>query len=221
MDRERPGRRWTPETILTDLRQATRALASHPGFVTTVVLTLGLAIGANTAMFSALEAVLLRPLPFERPDRIVVLGEHSPSIETDFVSPVTFADWLDRASAFDSLAAFRYWQTVNLEDASGDPEPIDLVTGTANLFEVLGIRPLLGRIYKEEQSAIGGSEAVLSYEFWQRRYHGDRGILGRTIRIRGTVTTVVGVMPPVDLGLALGWGDVALFWRAETAELLT
>src|SRR5579871_6783388 len=93
-----------------DLRYALRSLLVRPSFSLMVIATLTLAIGANTAIFCVLQAVLLAPLPFRQPDRLVVLGESSPTIEAQFVSPITFDDWRTRNEAFDSLAAFRYWE---------------------------------------------------------------------------------------------------------------
>jgi MacB-like periplasmic core domain len=198
---------WTSGWV-KDFRYALRQLPRSPGFSVAVILTLGLGIGANTALFGVIQAVLLRPLPFNEADRIVILGEFTPAVDTQFVSPVTFADWSDRQEVFQQLAAHRHWQNVNLEDDFGEPEPIDLVTPTANFFEVMGVRPFVGRFFKEEQNPRGGSEAVLNYDFWQRRYGGRRDILGKAIRIRGTLATVVGIMPPASANLALGWGDV-------------
>ena len=191
-----------------NLRYAWRGLLSRPAFSLVIVLTLALAIGANAAMFSALQAVLFNRLPFDDPDRIVVLGEHAPTIDTQFVSPITYDDWRTRSEAFSAIAAFRYWETVNLEDTAHDPESINLVTASANFFSVLGVRPLIGRTYKEEQNAQGGSEAVISHDLWTRRYGSDPAVLGRSIRVRGTTTTIVGVLPPTSLNLSLGWGDV-------------
>jgi predicted permease len=201
----RPG--WLADAWL-DFRYTLRSLAARPGYSFVVVLTLALAIGANSAIFSALEAVLLKPLPFRQPDRLVVLGESAPAIEAQFVSPITYDDWRTRNEAFEALAAFRYWETANLEDATGDPESIKFVTATANFLSVLGVQPLIGRTYKEEQSKGGGSEAVISYDLWKRRYNGDPAVIGRPIRVRGTSATVVGVMPRVALNLSVGWGDV-------------
>ncbi|HEY7700528.1 MAG TPA: ABC transporter permease, partial [Vicinamibacteria bacterium] len=188
-------------------------------FAGVVVLTLGLGLGVNTAFFSVVQAVLLRPLPFSEPERIVILGENTPSLETDFVSPVTFADWTEHNEVFEELAAHRHWQNVNFEDGASEPEPIDLVTSSANFFRVMGVEPILGRTFVEEQSPNGGSEAVLSHEFWQRRYGGDASVLGKTVRIRGKAVTVVGVMPPISANLALGWGDVWTCWyRYDLAQ---
>jgi predicted permease len=194
--------------LALDIRYAWRSILARPGYSLVVVLTLALAIGANSAIFSTLQAVIFNPLPFREPDRIVLVGESAPAIDTNFVSPITFDDWKTRNEAFEEIAAFRYWETVNLEDTSGEPDAIDLVTASANFFSVLGIAPLIGRSYKEEQNKNGGSEAVISYNLWQRRYRGDPSIVGKAIRVRGNPTTIVGVAPPVALNLSVGWGDV-------------
>jgi predicted permease len=108
---------------------------------------------------------------------------------------------------------------VNFEDELPEPEPVDLVTPSANFFKVMGIEPIIGRTFVEEQDPNGGTEVVLSYELWQRRYAGARGVLGKTVRIRGKAVTVVGVMPPVSANLALGWGDVWTCWyRYDLAQ---
>jgi putative ABC transport system permease protein len=115
--------------MLSNLRLTLRGLVARPGFTSVVVLTLALPLGACTAVFAVIQAVLLRPLPFTEPDRLFVLGEYSRSADTRFVSPVTFDDWHARQKTFEGLAAFRYWETVNLEDATGEPESIRLATG--------------------------------------------------------------------------------------------
>ena len=191
-----------------NLRHAWRGLVSRPGFSLVVIATLALAVGANTAMYSVLRAVLFDPLPFRDPDRLAVLGEYAAAIDAQFVSPVTYDDWKTRNEAFSEIATFRYWETVNLEDTLHEPESINLVTASANFFDVLGIQPAIGRTYKEEQSPQGGSEAVISDSLWRQRYGADRSILGKAIRVRGTATTIVGIMPPTSLTLSLGWGDV-------------
>jgi len=134
-------------------------------------------VGANAALFGAIKAVLLTPLPLADPDRVVLLGEYSPAVDTEFVSPVTFEDWRIHNDVFSDLAALRFYQNTNLEDGLGEPEPIDLVDASANFFAVLGVHPTLGRTYIEEQRPAGGSEAVISHELWQRRYGGSPSVL--------------------------------------------
>jgi predicted permease len=206
-------------SVRTDLVVTLRGLAAARGHTAIVILTLALGMGASSAVFAVVHAVLLRPLPFTDPDRLVVLGEFSPASETRLVSPVTFDEWKTRHQTFEGIAAFRYWETVNLEDGRSEPEPITLATATANFFEVLKIAPAVGRTYRDEQSRQGGSEAVISHELWRRRYGSDPGVLGRVIRIRGTPTTIVGVMPALPVSLAIGWGDVwTCLYRYDIAQ---
>jgi putative ABC transport system permease protein len=193
---------------MRDIRVTLRALVAQPGLTATVALTPAVALGASGAVFSVVHAVLLRPLPFAAPERVVVLGEFSPASATTFVAPVTFDDWRTRQSVFDEIAAFRYWETVNFEDGASEPESVTLATGSENLFRAVGIRPLIGRTYREEQRREGGSEAVISHELRKRRYASDPAVLGRVVRIRGTPTTIVGVMPPMPTTLSIGWGDL-------------
>ena len=179
----------------------------RPGFTTVVVLTLALGIGANTALFSVVHAVLLSPLPFRNPQHVVMLSEHSVTMDNGLVSPITYDDWLHRSEVFSELAAFRHWENRTIEVAGGDPEPVLHVTASANYFQVLGLQPLVGRAYGEEKSG-GVNEAVLSSEIWRRRFASDPQVLGRTIRISGVPYVVVGVMPSAPHDLRIGWGDV-------------
>ena len=195
--------------MLTDLRVTIRALAARPAFALLVITILGLGLGAATAVFCVVDAALLRPLPFTDPDCVAIVSEVSAaSPGARVVSPITFDDWKNRNQAFAELAAFRYWETVNLEDPSGEPESVTLVTGSEHLFRALGVAPLIGRTYREEQSPRGGSEAVLSDHLWRRRYGADPGVIGRVISVRGTPTTIVGVMPPIAASLGVGFGDL-------------
>jgi hypothetical protein len=196
------------DAMVSDLRVTLRGFAAAPWFAVTVAATLALGIGAATAVFSVVYAVLWRPLPFAQVDRVLMLGEFSAASESRLVAPLTFDDWRTRQTAFSEIAAFRYWETVNLEDQMADPEPVTLTTGTDNLFRALGVTPIVGRTYREEQNPNGGSEAVLSYVLWQRRYRGDPTVVGRVISIRGTATMIVGIMPPLPRTVATGWGGV-------------
>lgn len=190
------------------MRHALRRCLHRPGFAALVVVTLALGIGTTTAVFTVLDAVLLKPLPFADPERIVVPGELAPTVETTFVSPVTYADWATRSDVFTHLAAFRSWDTINLEDSYGQPQPINLVTATPDYFDAIGLQPRIGRVYKPEQNPRGGSEAIISHELWMRRYNGDPRVVGAIIRIRGTPAVIVGIMPPMDADASIGWGDV-------------
>ena len=179
---------------MTTLRHTLRGLRMRPGFTAIVVLTLALGIGANTALFSIVYAVLIKPLPFRDPARVAMLSEHSATMDNGLVSPITFDDWLHRNEVFSDLAAFRHWENRTIEFSSGDPEPVLQVTGSSNYFQVLGLQPLLGRGHGEETGG-GVNEAVLSSELWRRRFGSDPNVLGKTIRISGVPFIVVGVMP--------------------------
>ena len=149
-----------------------RSLAKRPGFTAVVVLTLGLGIGANSAIFSVVHAVLFNPLPFREPNGVAILSEHSRTMDTGLVSPITYDDWEHRNEVFSELAAFRHWENRTLEFPNAQPEPILQVTATPNYFHVLGFEPLLGRTHDAEKPG-GVNDAVLSHELWIRRFGGN------------------------------------------------
>jgi putative ABC transport system permease protein len=193
--------------LLQDSRFAVRQFRRNPGFTLITVLTLALGLGANTTIYSAAHAVLLDPLPFHQPDRVVILTENRPGMETDLVSPITFDDWSTRSELFEELAAFRFWENRSLRVNASEPEPVNHVTTTENYFAAIGVTPLLGRTYGQFEST-GVNEAVLSFELWRKRFAGDPGTLGRLIRINETPFTVVGVLPPLPREVTAGIGDV-------------
>jgi putative ABC transport system permease protein len=186
------------ETIVQDVRFTGRTLAKRAGFTTIAALTLALGVGANSAIFSVVEAVLLRPLPYRHADRVVEIWERSPmSGQHNVVSPANFLDWRDQAKSFDQMAAF-YDARANLT-GTGEPEEVPLQLTTPNLFALLGAEPLLGRTFTQDDAqpepAGKGVVAVLSYGFWHRRFGGERDVIGRTFTLNGTPVTVIGVMP--------------------------
>jgi putative ABC transport system permease protein len=183
-------------TFLYDLRHAARALRRHPGFLTVVVLTLGFGIGINTATFSIVNAVLLKPLAFDEPERLVALQERlsGADLENAPFSPPDFADVQREQQSFEEIAA--YVQRPAELSGSGAPVRIDVSKVSWNLFGVLGIRPLLGRSLTPEEDRPGVDVAVLSYGLWQTRFGGDRSIVGRAITLDRRPYTVVGIMPP-------------------------
>src|SRR6185369_10418438 len=156
-------------TLLQDLRYALRAMAKSPGFTTVAVLTLALGIGANTAIFSVLDAVVLRPLPYPRPGRLAMLWERRPDRNHIVVSYPDFQDWRARSRSFESMAAYAEW-TVNLTGI-GQPERIESAVVSATFFKVLGVRPEAGRCAS------------------------DRSLVGRPLLLDGKPYTVVGVAP--------------------------
>lgn len=180
---------------LQDGRYALRQLRKNPGFTAVVLFTLALGIGANTAVFSVIEAVLLHPLPFRAPDRLVWLNGKFPQTDEAGVSPPDFRDYRASNRSFDQMAAFGY--SAKPANLSGDkPEQVLATLASAYFFECLGIRPLLGRdfLLSDEQEA-APQVAILGYGLWKRNFGGDRNIVGRTVRLDGQNLTVVGVLP--------------------------
>ena len=184
------------DTLLQDLRYAVRTLAKSPSFTCVAVLTLALGIGANTALFSVVNAVLLRPLPYHEPDRLVAVWEANPGRGSDrnVVSPGNYLDWQSQNHVFADIAALRGWRA-NLSGVEQPEEvPVEYVTG--NLFRTLGVRPLVGRTFTDEEVRPRGPEAViLSYETWQRLFGASPSAVGTTVVLNETPRTVVGVMP--------------------------
>jgi putative ABC transport system permease protein len=184
------------ESILRDLVLAARLLRRRAGFSALAITILAIAIGANSAIFSVVNAVLLRAPAFEEPERLVAVWEARAASSTNrnVVSAYNYTRWRERARSFTDLAAFAQ-RSVNMS-GSGDPERLDAGAVTGNLFAVLGVKAHAGRTLMEEDSRPGApSVAVLSEGLWRRRFGGDPGIVGRSIGLEGRPATVVGVMP--------------------------
>ena len=180
--------------LLMDLRYAFRSLIKTPGFTVVTVLVLGLGIGANTAVFSVVNAVLLQPLPVDDPDRLAVIWSNYANSTKGLMTPDDYRDIRDHNRSFQTLAAYTGLSTT-LTGKEG-AEMIRLSIVTSNLFTTLGARPALGRAFSTAEDEPGQPHtAILSYGLWQRRFGGDVGILGRAIEESGTAITVVGVMP--------------------------
>ena len=180
--------------LLLDLRYAFRSLIKTSGFTVITVLVLGLGIGANTAVFSVVNAVLLQPLPVDDPDRLAVIWSNYANSSKGLVTPDDYRDIRDHNRSFQTLAAYTGLSTT-LTGKEG-AEMIRLSIVTSNLFTTLGARPALGRAFSTAEDEPGQPHtAILSYGLWQRRFGGDAGILGRAIEESGTAITVVGVMP--------------------------
>jgi putative ABC transport system permease protein len=186
---------WLAE-LRHDLRYAVRGLRSSPGFTAVALLTLAMGIGASTTIFSVANTVLLRPFPYREPDRIVRLYETNPSTETFGISEPNYLDWRQRVRGMSQLAAFTGRNASLLGD--GDPVELAALVATPSLFPLLGVRPLLGRVFRDEEAKPGAPARVvlLSYALWQTRFGGDRGVVGRTLNLGGTSYEVIGVMPP-------------------------
>ncbi len=178
------------ETVGQDVRYGVRTLARTPGFTTAAVLALALGIGATTAIFSVVDAVLLRPLPYREPARLAVLLHRG----RNPVAPANFLDWKRDASSFEAMGAADFWQA-NLTGVD-TPERVQGLHVTANLLPMLGVPPLIGRLFAPDEDAPGREHTVvLGYRLWQRRFGGDPSVLGRTVTLDGEPHTVVGVMP--------------------------
>jgi putative ABC transport system permease protein len=182
------------ESLVQDLRYGVRRLAANPGFTTIAVLTLALGIGANTAIFSVLRSVLLRPLPYGEPERIAMVWNSWEGWEETWLSEPEVMDYRAGAPSIEQLAAY---STGNANiTGDGEPERVASANLTANIFAALGVRTIAGRGFVEEEDRPGADPVVvLSYDLWQRRYGGD-AVLGRTLRINGQPRTVIGVLAP-------------------------
>lgn len=184
--------------LLFDLRFAARQLIRQPAFTLFAVLTLALGIGANTAIFSVINTVLLKPLPYRDPDRIVMLWTDNPSMKLGFPelppTPPDLLEWREQAKSFEQIAGFRP-RTADLAEF-GDPERVGGVQTTANFFSVLGIQPKHGRLFTPEEERDGAAKvAVISHALWQRRFGGDLGVLGKRVSINRGTHEIIGVMP--------------------------
>ena len=180
-------------SVLHDLRYAGRALLKSPGFTTVAVLTLALGIGANTAIFSVVNGVLLKPLPFHEAERLVRVFEVTRG-GLGTASPPNFTDWRADSSAFREMAA--YTATAGVLGGAGDPQRVAGAAVTGGFFPVLAAGPLIGRAISESDAVVGQDRVVvLSYGLWQRRFGADPGIAGRTLQLDGRDYTVTGVMP--------------------------
>jgi len=183
------------DTFFQDLRFGARTLARNAGFAAVAVLTLGLGVGANAAIFSVVNAVLLRPLPWSDPDRTVMIWSRWNAFDKTWVADGEVNDYRRRASTLTDVSAWGDGQ-VNLT-GDGEPERVAAGSVTANLFSTLGVSPIRGRLFTAAEDVEGGPRVVLiGYGLWQRRWAGDPAIVGRSIQIDGEAYQVIGVMPP-------------------------
>jgi len=184
------------ETLVKDIRYGFRSLLKHPAFTCIAVLTLALGIGANTAIFSLVNAVLLRALPFREPDRLVMVWEDASfaGFPRNTPAPANYADWKSQNQVFEDMATYDE-RSFNLT-GDGDPEKVEAYGVTANFFGLLGIKPVLGRVILPEEDRPQANKVVMvSYSLWQQRYGGERSVVGRELLLNGEKYTVVGVMP--------------------------
>lgn len=195
-----------------DVRVAVRALVRRPGFAAVAILTIGLGVGANTALFSVVDAVLLEPLPFAEPDRLVQVWESDPSRPTRSPSPADFLDLRRSASSFRDLTAFS--AASGTLTGQGEPETAVYASVSANFFRTLGVDPAVGSTFGPEPVPEGERLVVLSDALWARRFGRDASVLGRSLRVDGVAFTVVGVMP-VSFDFPAG----VAFWTAAPGDV--
>ena len=212
--------RFVIKEVFQDIRYAVRILARNPSFTFVVVFTLALGIAANTAIFSVVNGVLLRDLPFPEADRIVTLWENNTvdGLERDDVSPGNFLDWRDRQQSFDALA----FANPDSLDYIADGQPVSLRASTVSkgFFDILGASPLHGRIFAPDEYEPGRSNVViLSHALWQSRFGGDPQIVGRILTLNDEPMTVVGVMKP-DFRLHLFEADEEVWGPQVVSESL-
>ena len=185
------------DSLLHDLRYAIRTLVRTPGFTIVAVLALALGIGANTAIFTIVNAALIEPLPFHDPDRLVMLWErHARRPDRkNTVGPANYIRWRERATSFEDLSGFI--DTRGVLTGGGEPEEVSTQLVLGDMFRILAVPPRLGRTFTPAELSDSASHVtVLSHALWQRRFSGDAGIVGRAIQFNNTATIVVGVMPP-------------------------
>jgi putative ABC transport system permease protein len=200
------------QTLWQDLRYAARMLLRNPGFTVVAVITLALGMGANAAIFSVVNATLLRPLPFEDPDRLITIRETNPSQSSEFkVSPGNFLDWKKQNTVFERLVAMQE-ASYDLVGA-GDPERLLGMRVTDGFFAMLGARPQTGRDFLPEEDRPGHNNVViLSHGLWQRRFGGDPNIVNQAVTLSFRSYTVIGVMPATfrfEDGAAAFWTPMA------------
>jgi putative ABC transport system permease protein len=185
------------DSLLRDLRFSARSLLKRPAITIIAIVTLAIGIGANTAIFSFINALLLRPLPFPDLDRIVAVWENVPSrgVERNEVTVADYLDWRAQNKTFEQLGIYRWWST-NLTGADS-PERVQGFQVTPNFLDIVGVKPVMGRGFSAEEDQPGkDAVALLTYSLWQRRFGADPNIVNKTIATNGVTRTVIGVMPP-------------------------
>ncbi|HSF18056.1 MAG TPA: ABC transporter permease [Vicinamibacteria bacterium] len=185
------------EGLGADFRYGLRMLRKSPSFTLVAVMLLALSIGATTAIFSLVNAVLLKPLPFRNPQSLVLVWENAykRDRERNVVSPHNFLRWRERARSFESLAAFTPWAANVM--AEGEAERVSIGYISPDFFSTLGVSAAVGRVFAPEDGVPGNDKVVLLGDgFWKRRFGGDRGVVGKTLRLNGREVSVVGVLPP-------------------------
>src|SRR6266480_791678 len=186
---------------MQNLRYAFRVLGKQPLFTAIVILTFALGIGANTAVFSVVNAVLLRPLPFKEPQNLVALGEFDtrekadPGTEIESISYLDYVDWRDQTKVFERVAVYTNQSVSTLTDGSGATH-VQGESVSADLFPLLGVQPALGRTFLPNEDNPGNHVVILSHALWQRRFGADRNVVGKTAMLDGRPFEIIGGMRP-------------------------
>ena len=212
-----------------DVRYGARLLFRTPGFTLVAVAALAIGIGANTAIFSVVNTLLIQPLPYQDPDRLVMVWEHNlpRDRKNNVVGPANFLHWRDMNQSFDDMAAFSFTFTYTVL-GDGEPEEVPSKVVTAAFFPVLGVQPAIGRTFTPDEDKPGSRVLVMSDRLWKRRYNADPNILQRTVSIQGTPYTVLGVMPPgfsfmdktVDLWAPVGFTQASRTPRGRSLSVI-
>ena len=181
-------------TLMQDIRYAIRMLAKNPGFTIIAVLTLALGIGANTAIFSVVSGVLLRPLPYPEPEKLIALSEKTANFESSSISYPNFLDWQRQNTSFSAIAAYR--QDDYSLTGSGETERVRVGMVSHGFFELLGVHPVRGRLFTAEEDRLGTAKvALIGAGLWQRKFGSSPDVLGKTLNVNGDGYTVVGIIP--------------------------
>ena len=209
--RSTTGKGWFMSTLLQDVRFAVRNLRRSPGFAWMVVFTLALGIGANAAIFTAVNGVLLRPFGFADPDRLVVLGESNVERGWEAVqaAPANVQDWSERVDAFAGVSYLNDFPSYVALSGMGEPVRVNTGRVAGNLFDVLGVPPMLGRTFREDETREDANPVVvLTHASWQTRFGGDPAIVGEAIQLDGHSYEVIGVLPA---GVQFEFTDAEMF----------
>ena len=196
---------WTRnglESLVRDIRIGTRILLRSPAFSLIGVLVMALCIGATTSLFTVVRSVLLKPLPFRDPGRLVMIYEHfrDPSMNAqqfnyNAVAPADYLDWRSQTHGFDDMAALRWWQFTLAGERGELPEVVSARGGTWNLFPLMGVNAAIGRTFTESEDTADGSAVLLTWSLFERRFGGDPSVVGRQVHLDGKPYTVIGVLP--------------------------
>ena len=184
------------ETLLRDLRISIRTLVRQPGFSAVAMLVIAVGIGATISLFTVVWSVLLKPLPFDRPEQLVRLYEISERFPMNGPAPGIYGEWKRQSNSFSSLALYKEWAQYNLSDGGTLPEQVRAIVCSWDVFPTLGVQPLIGRSFtaEDDQPSANGT-AILSWALWKRRFGGDASVIGRKLNLDANPYTIIGVMP--------------------------